>query len=206
MLQKIILASAIICFITCSHKKEESKTIKPSPVKTGPSAEWKRLQAHANQLLGYAQKNNCNTSVGFLFDMKQNSGSFRFYVYDFNKKKIITKGLVTHGNCGEAFLEGNRYGNTVGCNCSSLGKYTIGKKYYGRFGLAYKLHGLDKTNNKAFERFVVLHAHSCVPSEEVDPMPICQSNGCPTVAPGFLQTLAGYIDESEQPILLWMFE
>jgi hypothetical protein len=206
MLQKIILALAIICFVTCSHKKEERTVKAPAPATAGPSAEQKRLQTHAGQLLSYAQKNNCNTNIGFLFDVKQNSGSYRFYVYNFDKQKIISKGLVTHGNCGESFLPEVRYGNTVGCNCSSLGKYKIGKKYYGRFGLAYKLHGLDKTNSKAYERFVVLHAHSCVPSEEVDPMPICQSNGCPTVAPDFLQTLSGYIDESEKPVLLWMFE
>jgi hypothetical protein len=180
MLQKIILALAIICFVTCSQKKEERTVKAPAPATAGPSAEQKRLQTHA--------------------------GSYRFYVYDFVKQKMIRKGLVTHGNCGESFLPEVRYGNTVGCNCSSLGKYKIGKKYYGRFGLAYKLHGLDKTNSKAYERFVVLHAHGCVPSEEVDPMPICQSNGCPTVAPDFLQTLSGYIDESEKPVLLWMFE
>ena len=76
----------------------------------------------------------------------------------------------------------------------------------GKFGLAYKLYGLDSTNSKAFERFVVLHAHSCVPNEEIDPEPLCQSWGCPTVSPEFLQELKKYIDASEKPILLWIYQ
>ncbi|MBX9784877.1 MAG: murein L,D-transpeptidase catalytic domain family protein [Chitinophagaceae bacterium] len=192
--------------LNCSHKQEtkaEGKSIKPTPAE---SEETKRLQTYSAQLLQYAKKNNYQQEYAFLFDMKKTSGSKRFYVYDFSKNKIVQKGLVTHGNCGEAFLTENRYGNTIGCNCTSLGKYKIGKKYYGRFGLAYKLHGLESTNNKAFERYVVLHAHSCVPDEEVKPYPICQSNGCPTVSPNFLETLATYIDKSKKPVLLWIYE
>jgi hypothetical protein len=138
--------------------------------------------------------------------MKKESGENRFFVYDFKYCKIIHKGLVTHGSCGNSFFSRKEYGNTIGCNCTSLGKYKIGKKYYGRFGLAYKLHGLEDTNSRAFDRFVVLHAHSCVPGKEVYPLPICQSNGCPTVAPDFLQTLSAQIDKSQHPVLLWIFE
>jgi hypothetical protein len=207
MLQKLFFTLTIVCLINCSHKKEERIVNKTSTTPAAkPNAELQRLQTHAAQLLNYAKRNNCNTTTAFLFDMNKASGSKRFYVYDFSKNKILHKGLVTHGNCGEAFLMENRYGNTVGCNCTSLGKYKIGNKYYGRFGLAYKLHGLDLTNSKAFERFVVLHAHSCVPDGDVSPSPICQSNGCPTVSPNFLETLATYIDKSKKPVLLWIFE
>ena len=75
----------------------------------------------------------------------------------------------------------------------------------GTFGLAYKLYGLDNTNSKAFDRFVVLHAHSCVPNEDVDPVPICESWGCPTVAPAFLSELKTVIDKSAKPVLLWIY-
>jgi hypothetical protein len=81
----------------------------------------------------------------------------------------------------------------------------VGNSYTGRFGLAFKLHGLDKTNNNAFARFVVLHSHSCVPETEVNDE-ICQSNGCPTVSPGFLQQLNSIIKTSKKPVLLWIYE
>jgi hypothetical protein len=92
-----------------------------------------------------------------------------------------------------------------GCGCTSLGKYKIGYHYNGRFGLAYKLYGLDKTNNNAFKRFVVLHSHECVPENSVADE-ICQSDGCPTVSRKFLKELQPILDNSSKPILLWMFE
>lgn len=208
MLYKISIAILLMACINCSHKQETKAAAKPTAAKPLPeiSKETKRLQTYAMKLLRYAKQNKYQNEFAFLVDMKKVSGSNRFFVYNFTKNKIIHQGLVTHGNCGEAFLTENRYGNTVGCNCTSLGKYKIGNKYYGRFGLAYKLHGLESTNNKAFERFVVLHGHSCVPNTEVNPAPICQSNGCPTVSPDFLETLATYIDKSKKPVLLWIYE
>jgi hypothetical protein len=50
-----------------------------------------------------------------------------------------------------------------------------------------------------------LHAHSCVPNEETAPVPICQSWGCPTVAPSFLTALKTYLDNSEKPVLLYVY-
>jgi hypothetical protein len=95
----------------------------------------------------------------FMADISLPSGQERFFVYDLKNDTLIRAGLVTHGRCNQAWLEGRKYGNTVGCGCTSSGRYKIGYAYWGKFGLAYKLHGLDKTNNKAFERYVVLHAH-----------------------------------------------
>ena len=65
--------------------------------------------------------------------------------------------------------------------------------------------GLEKTNDNAFKRFVVLHAHECVPETEVKDE-ICQSDGCPTVSPGFLQYIKPIIDRSKKPVLLWIYE
>jgi hypothetical protein len=113
--------------------------------------------------------------------------------------------LVTHGNCNQYWLEGRKYGNAIGCGCSSLGKYKVGNSYSGRFGLAFKLHGLDKTNSNAFSRYVVLHSHSCVPNKEVAEE-ICQSNGCPTVSPEFLKQLEQVIKNAHRPVMLWVFD
>ncbi len=65
--------------------------------------------------------------------------------------------------------------------------------------------GLDKTNNKAFDRAVVLHSYCGVPKQEVYPAPICVSEGCPVVSPVFLTQLKTYLDRSAQPVLLWIY-
>jgi hypothetical protein len=164
-----------------------------------------KLRLRADDALQFARSNGFNTKISFMIDMNMGSNQSRFFVYDMKNDSVRNSGLVTHGRCNEPWLEGRKYGNTVGCGCSSLGKYKIGKSYYGRFGLAYKLHGLESTNDKAFERFVVLHSHSCVPETEVSEE-ICQSDGCPTVSPGFLQYLKPVIDRSDKPILLWIYD
>lgn len=165
-----------------------------------------RLNRHATPLLAYAKQHGYNTNTCFLIDMSVESGKNRFFVYNLKKDSVMDAGLVTHGRCNKDWLKGRQYGNAIGCGCTSLGKYKIGNPYKGKFGLAYKLHGLDSTNNNAFKRYVVLHSHSCVPDAEVAPLPICQSDGCPTVSAPFLNKLASIIDKSKQPILLYTFD
>jgi len=154
----------------------------------------------------YAQANHYNSGLCFFVDMSIASGKQRFFVYDMKNGIVLKTGLVTHGRCNHNWLAGRKYGNELGCGCTSLGKYKVGRPYRGKFGLAYKLYGLDTTNSNAYARFVVLHSMQCVPEKEVDPYPICQSDGCPTVSPVFLQELAPLIDQSESPVLLWIFE
>jgi hypothetical protein len=157
-------------------------------------------------LKNYAAQHGYNSDICFLVDMSIESGKNRFFVYDLNKDTVPDAGLVTHGRCGNNGQKGSKYGNDVGCGCTSLGKYKIGKPYKGKFGLAYKLYGLDTTNSNAFKRYVVLHSHACVPDAEIHPFHICRSEGCPTVSPAFLNKLARIIDQSSKPILLYTFD
>lgn len=147
-----------------------------------------------------------NSRHCFLIDMSISSGKKRFFIYNLEKDSIERSGLVTHGSGSDKDGSASYFSNVSGSNCTSLGKYKIGNSYQGRFGLAFKLHGLDKTNNKAFDRAVVLHSHGCVPNDEVAPFPICLSLGCPTVSPDFLALLKKYINESEKPILLSIYK
>ena len=160
------------------------------------------LKDKAATIRNYVETGNYNTTVCFLIDMRMSSGKKRFFVYNLEKDSVEMAGLVTHGSGSDKAGSAVFFSNVTGSNCTSLGKYKIGKSYNGKFGLAYKLYGLDKTNSNAFERFVVLHSHSCVPESEIFPAAICESWGCPTVSPAFLQSLKKYIDHSEKPILL----
>lgn len=166
---------------------------------------FEKLKKKSTEAASFVKNNGYNESVCFFIDMSLPSGQNRFFVYDIANDSIQRSGLVTHGRCNQLWLEGRKYSNVPGCGCTSLGKYKIGYSYNGTFGLAYKLYGLDKTNNNAFKRYVVLHAHECVPKSEVED-DICQSDGCPTVSPRFLKELKPVISGSSKPILLWVFE
>jgi hypothetical protein len=166
---------------------------------------FEKLRFKAAEAKTFALNNRYNNGVCFLIDMSLPSGQTRFFIYDLKNDSLKTSALVAHGNCFEYWLGGRRYSNVVGSGCTSLGKYKIGSPYTGMWGYSYKLHGLDSTNNKAFERTVVLHGHSCVPDTEVADE-ICQSNGCPTVSPNFLLQLKSIINTSKKSVLLWIYE
>jgi hypothetical protein len=169
-------------------------------------AAYAKMQSKAKAAKQFATAKKFNTKFCIMIDMEAGSGSKRCFLYDMQKDSVLDAGLVTHGRCNETWLTGRKYSNVVGSGCTSPGRYKIGKPYEGTFGLAYKLYGLDATNSNAFRRYVVLHSHECVPENEVDPYPICQSDGCPTVSPGFLKKLATFIDGSSRPVLLWIYE
>jgi len=158
-----------------------------------------------DSMIQFAIKNNLNPQQGFIFNVGQHSGSYRFFLVDFDTRKVLVEGLCCHGSGSATFDENPEISNVIGGNCSSVGFYKIGYKYNGKFGDAYKLYGLSPTNNNAFDRFVVLHAHDCVPEQSV-PVSICQSLGCPTLSPGIFKKIATYIDKSEKPMLLYLFK
>ena len=164
-----------------------------------------KLKARAKQARPYIHDKGFNNRICFFIDMSMHSGLNRFFVYDLQADSILHSGLVAHGSCNKAFLSAARFSNTVGCGCSATGRYRVSYRYKGQFGYAYKLYGLDTTNNNAFERNIVLHAYDCVPDAEIYPVPICNSLGCPMVSYAFLNRLAGHIQKSPKPILLWMF-
>jgi hypothetical protein len=187
-------------------KPTKSNAFAFMPVKTAGNDETMfRIHNKVTQVKDYLTVNRLNNTHCFLLDMRIPSGQNRFFVYNLDKDSVEIAGLVTHGSGLKNNTDSPVFSNTPNSNCTSLGKYKIGKPYDGKFGLAYKLYGLDKTNSRAFDRFVVLHAHECVPNSEVYPLTICESWGCPTVSPAFLVQLKAYIKVSSKPILLWIY-
>lgn len=162
-----------------------------------------KLEKEANKIKSFtASSKKYNTQIAFLIDMKIPSEKYRFFVYDLQKDTILEQGMVAHGIGSETGIHGKlKFSNVPNSKTTSLGKYYVGNSYNGQFGKAYKLHGLDTSNNKAFERFVVLHKYELVPHEEKN-YPIIRSEGCPMVSNRFLKTLEKYIDTTDKKIIM----
>ena len=163
------------------------------------------LNKRAEEIKLYAQKKGYSTRYCFLLDMRLHSGLKRFFVYDLSKNAVLFSGLVAHGCCDQNFLKQARFSNKPGQGCTSLGIYKIGYTYYGQYGKAYKLIGLQNSNSNAFNRGIVLHGYRSVPDEESYPKPICNSAGCPMVSVAFLKKLSRILDGSNKPVLLWVY-
>jgi len=91
-------------------------------------------------------------------------------------------GLVANGSGRNSSGSNVQFSNKANSLCTSLGKYKIDNSYNGKFGLTFKLFGLNATNSNTIKRFVVLHSNSYVPNKETALLPICQSWDCPSVA------------------------
>lgn len=163
----------------------------------------KQLTSVENYIATHPGKYSKNYAV--LIDMKIPSNHYRFFLIDLKKDSIVQKGLVAHGSGSETSKPDSLiFSNTPNSYMTSLGIYKFGVSYNGSFGKSYRLHGLDKTNSKAFDRAVVFHSYSYVPTEEQD-SPIMNSLGCPMVSPEFFNVIDGYIQKEKLPMLMKIY-
>lgn len=174
--------------------------------KSIPLSENKRIDAQVKEVKKLINSDSrYNKRIAFFIDMKIPSGKNRFFVYDLKNNKIIDRGIVAHGSGSETGIKGKlKFSNVPNSLSTSLGKYYIGNPYNGKFGKAYKLYGLDKTNSNAFDRDIVFHYYFDVPYKEKDGY-ICNSYGCPMVNKKYFERIASIIDHSESDIIMSIY-
>ncbi len=204
-----LLFTAIICLVVPDSAKAQTRYIASrNTVNDGPTRpDGSFLSNKLWEADDFCWENDLNTDVGIFIDLGMNSGYFRCWVIGFNDGVIKMQGLVAHGSGKANWLPtGTRkYSNEKGSLLSSLGKYKTGNSYFGEYGLAYKLYGMEPSNSNAFSRAIVIHAHRSIPDIQ-STKALFQSWGCPSVSPGFLKRLQTLIDQSDKPLLVWIFD
>ena len=176
-----------LLIISCNSKKN---TQRESPI---ASAYLHVLNKHRTK--------HTNSDYVFVVDLNKPSSDYRFFVVRLKDSMIINRGLCCNGKTaanGKVL-----FSNTPGTHCSSKGAYRVGHSYLGKFGKAYKLHGLESTNSNAFARNIVLHAYWGIPRDPIG-IGMIKSEGCPTVNKEFFTELESYIAESKQPVFLYI--
>jgi hypothetical protein len=194
----LVLVLIVLAFFAAYKILYEERSI--------PISENKRIHAQVNEVKKIINNDSrYNKRIAFFIDMKIPSGKNRFFVYDLKNNKIIDKGIVAHGSGSETGIKGKlKFSNVPNSLSTSLGKYYIGNHYNGKFGKAYKLYGLDKTNSNAFDRDIVFHHYFDVPYQEKDGY-ICNSYGCPMVNKKYFERIARIIDNSESNIIMSIY-
>ena len=167
------------------------------------------LRLLAEEALVFNRQNNLDTTMCILIDMWRHPGTERLFVWSLVKDTIVKSGLVSHGSCNE-YRDDWRpvFKNVHESHCSSLGKYKTGARVYSTFGVgfSYKLHGLEPTNNRAYDRLIVFHSWAETPDEEVYPEEILNSWGCPAVSDKFMLDIDKDLKKLDKPVLLWIFD
>lgn len=170
---------------------------------------YKEIKVKADTAHTYCKSAGLNEDFCILIDMNIHSGKNRFFMWDFAKDTVTHSGLCCHGY-GEGSTEQTpEFSNTPGSYCSSLGKYKIGIRSYSQYGINvhYKLHGLEKSNNNAFRRVIVLHSHNPVPESEIYPtyLPLGYSQGCPVISNELMRVVDVKLKNVKKETLLWIY-
>lgn len=136
------------------------------------------------QVRDYCERRGFSTDYYILVDFSKPSGKRRFFIYDLQRGKRVMSSYCMHGS-GEGNTDAKpKFSNDLGSGCSSLGRYVMVGK--GRkFKNSIRLRGLDRTNNHAEVRGILIHSAGKVTrfSGEKKYIPIgSESLGCFTVS------------------------
>jgi hypothetical protein len=130
-------------------------TLEKFPGKSGLDPEMLRRALAA---LERHQDKIPNRDVIAVADFAQASRQPRFHLVNVGDARV-TSYLVAHGKGSDPGHTGwlKKFSNVVGSEATSEGAYATGDFYTGQHGRSQRLHGLDDTNNNAFDRAVVIH-------------------------------------------------
>ena len=181
----------------------------------------KDLDERAEEALEYCNKNGYSTEYCLLVDYGRHSGRVRFFLWDFEKEKLVLKSLCAHGYGKGSTARRPVFSNEPGSFCSSLGHYKVGKektmnKPKGRKALV--LYGKDKTNSNALQRGILIHPVS-LPNFPIYPLMIPvkvhkvlghkirpKSEGCITIPFRKYSKVVETVKSSSKPLMLWVYE
>lgn len=173
----------------------------------------KKLRVKASEGLLFAKEHNYDLNHIFLVDFSIHSGKKRFFVWDYKADTVALASVCAHGtgkDDNRSTQTDIKYSNVEGSLCSSLGKYKVGIRSYSKWGINvhYKLHGLEKTNDNAFQRVVVLHSYDLMPQTEIYPqhLPLGYSQGCPVIDDETMRKVDNLMKEKGKSPLLWIYE
>jgi hypothetical protein len=113
---------------------------------------------------------------------------------------VTTKTVASHGRGSDANNDGiaDKFSNAHDSHATSLGTYRIAEQYYGKYGMSYRLDGLDATNSNARNRAIVIHEAPYVTKNRVG-----RSFGCIALPIGFIRsTLAPLLAKYKNAYLI----
>ncbi|MGL5839823.1 MAG: murein L,D-transpeptidase catalytic domain-containing protein [Sphingorhabdus sp.] len=108
------------------------------------------LAVHSNHIF--------SREVMAIADFSQTSAAPRFHLYNMIDGSSTTL-LVSHGIGSDREHSGwvQQFSNLPGSEATSAGAYLVGEGYIGKYGASRRLIGLDRENDQAENRAIVIH-------------------------------------------------
>ena len=164
-----------------------------------------RVAERVCMLRAFCRAKGYNSRIAVLIDMSRHSGRNRLVVWDFEREKAIMCSPVSHGSGSQLSHVRSAYANFSnedGSHLSSLGRALIAERYEGRYGVAYRLDGLEASNSNLRSRCVVLHGWERTTSFPIWPMPTVGSFGCPVLSRKRMAQLDEILKNESRVVLL----
>lgn len=160
-----LLATGAIC-VPGSIAAAGSQMSKQHPTSTPQTHDAPPMLAKALAALDKHSRRIVHRDRLGIADYSVHSGEFRFHLVNVEQGAVERSLLVSHGRGSDPRNSGyaKHFSNRPGSYASSLGSYLTGKTYYGKHGHSRRLHGLDESNDQAFNRAIVVHGASYVDS------------------------------------------
>ena len=167
-----------------------------------------RVAKRAEALREFCRKEGYNTDVALFVDMSRHSGRRRFVAWSFEQGTPIFMCPVSHGSGAKESHVRSRYAqfsNDDGSHLSSLGRALVAERYEGRYGVAYRLDGLEESNSNLRPRCVVLHGWEHTTSYPIFPRSTVGSHGCPVLSRRMMRRLDEVL-QSRQRVVIEIFK
>lgn len=170
---------------------------------------FKKYNTKIEEVVTKIKNSSFNKNYAILIDYSLHSSFNRMHIVDLKTKKIIKSFKVLHGRGDSKYFSFKKeFSNQVGSNKSSIGFSVIQFKSNSVWGnkYNYRLKGLSKTNSNIKNRNIVLHSWGGVPNIGLFPIPLPQSQGCPTISNKALKYIDSLIQsQKNKNILIYSF-
>ncbi|OXA79658.1 L,D-transpeptidase catalytic domain [Flavobacterium aquidurense] len=220
-MKKIIFGVISILLFSCNKSKDVQQTsISKTKYKTDsisiekPRSDIKAVDytSYFQEAKQYCKSNKLNQDKFILIDLGLHSGIKRFFIYDFQQKKILKSYIVSHG-CGHnqwgktSSKENAPVSNEFDSHCSSIGKFIVSDRGVSEWGIKvnYILQGKDNTNSNALNRAIVLHSWEAISDNEIYPAGTPEGWGCPAVSNESMREIDALLKQNKN-VLLWVIK
>lgn len=168
------------------------KPLKPASARPGvPTAEDYRTCDESEQEKTIRQVTFQRPRYVVSIDFSKPSSVPRFYFIDLQTGDVEVY-LTTHGRGSGQGLWAHKFSNIKNSEQSSLGIYLVGPAFKGSHGDMLRLYGLERSNDQAYRRDIVIHQATYAEAEflkKINPATKAPYNrlglswGCPALAP-----------------------